>query len=268
MKRSLITMKTALLVAVLMLSVAACGGGGSRAAVGQADDAVRWLTKARSTLNAPDSVPTLRGAKVGRSAPRSNLDDLIRTAPKRQTDEVTTALTRLRALAAFDDTVRATAVSIDQSWTTVGDDMYVLSYEAAPSANERATNWLTTMGKQIVRDAACEIAWVQLTSPEQSTIYKLIDEGRSEPANSDSVRGLGKMSHKAAEGAIWEYAQTSFFKVFAPTRVVDWAYYAKGLYTKASDLVDENGTDTITHPDGTITRAFVYYARTCLRPPK
>jgi hypothetical protein len=181
---------------------------------------------------------------------------------------VTSALTRLRALAAFDDTVRATTVNIDQRWSTVGGDIDALSYEAAPSAYAQETAWLAAKGKQIVRDATCEIAWVQLTSPERSVISKLHEEGRFEPANSGSVRGLGNMSRKAAEDAIWGTARSSFLKAFVPASIVDWASYAKGLYTKANELVDEHGTEIITHPDGTITRAFVYYAHLCLGPPK
>jgi hypothetical protein len=257
---------------LLMLAVAACGGG--EEVVHQAPQASKWLSSALAALRGADEAPRLRGVSVGRftggvtrSRTGSSIDDLLKQAPRTPTAEEAAALARLRAIAAFDNAIKAAVTSVDQSWNDVELSVRLLSARSAPTANTRAVNWLTEKGKTIVRDASCELSWGQMTEDENTEVDDLVDTQGWQPANTQQADGISSMTQSAAIGAIRGNAKTSFYKIFFSPRVVDWYLYAKGLYDKAVKL-SPGGSKHIRHPDGTVTVAFVYYLRTCLRPPK
>jgi hypothetical protein len=97
-------------------------------------------------------------------------------------------------------------------------------------------------------------------------VYTLIHQGYQVTAVRE-VPGLWDMARKAAIDAIIGNAKAAYMKLFYPADLVDWFGYAQGLYDKAAELT-KDGTQTIAYPGGTVTRAYYYYARLCLAPPK
>jgi hypothetical protein len=75
------------------------------------------------------------------------------------------------------------------------------------------------------------------------------------------------MTRDAAVDAIISDAKAAYLKLLYPAGLVNWLGYAEGLCSKAAELISD-GTEIIVHPDGTVTRAYYYYARLCLAPPQ
>lgn len=256
------------MAALLTLSLSDC----STAAKEGAPQVSRWFADAKVFLSQADAAPRARGIELGGNKAVSSADDLLHRMPNAPTAEEATLATRLRAIAAFDQTV-ANTVSItntrlDTALSGVAADALVVTpASASPSLQTEITRHLTEHGKALLKDTACELTWSLMTTPEHDTVKTLVADNKWEPTNSNEVPGISEMAKEAATSTLTSAAQGAYLKLFTRADLVDWSFYSKGLYDKASKLIGD-GAEPISHPDGTLTKAFIYYARVCLSPPK
>ena len=158
----------------------------------------------------------------------------------------------------------ATASTADTNLATlaVGDlsEQAVVTITPGQIHDQIAT-LLKKHGNDVLKDTACDLAWAQMTQPEQTTAADMqwgTGYTRSE--------GLQHTTAEAAKSAIASKIKSLYLKSFTHPEAVEWYQYASGLYEKAQGLA-VNGSALIQGPNGSVTQALVYYARICMAPP-
>jgi hypothetical protein len=231
----------------------------------------KWVEEAQGLLHSQEAKPAIRAWVFGQKKAVTPLGDILKRAPTTPTAEEAATLQRLRQLAAYDADVSTAGDMLDSHVHAMPQrikfDAMLASVKVDSGIRTKVINHLTEHGQDIIKDTACELAWNQMTGEEHSEANSLIASGDATPTNSNQLAGVGSKAYAAAVDAIVDDAEKAFLKLSYPAKLVDWAAYAKGLYNKAGEL-QVDGRVTIPHPDGAITRAYVYYARLCLAPPK
>jgi hypothetical protein len=262
MRRSRVAL--AVLVVVLLTTAGSC----LREAKPVGQQASTWLPKVERYFSETRAQNVFQRLQLGDEAARARPQQLIKEAPKTLSPEETAALNRLRGLriyyATVDDAVRA----IEFRWTDVDTiAQTVTTNSLTVRVKPEVIDHLTQHAKSILRDVACGLAWKFMNPAEQQVVVdKLYGQGYTNTFV-DEIKGLASMTLQEAVNAIASAGTTAFLKIYNTAAVVDWGSYAYGLYEKGKSLVGD-GEQTITYPNGAASsRAMVYYARICLKPP-
>lgn len=147
--------------------------------------------------------------------------------------------------------------------TSTADDAVSAMITESPrnSFTPEAEQVLVESSKEILHDAACGLAW-DLMKPEEQAAAN--DSGYV--ASSDLIPQLANLSIEALIDAIAGFLQNRYLKLFSDADQVDWAFYGHNVYGNATELTGD-GANLLALPEATVTRAMVYYARLCLKPP-
>jgi hypothetical protein len=129
-------------------------------------------------------------------------------------------------------------------------------------------DWLRLHADAILREVGCDLAWNALSPDERDAEQKLTTSG-------ELLQTYGQRVETSAASAIEDAGRREFLSVFGARVVnaVDWVKYGKDVQGKATKLFGTNETATaeLQQPiyinGATYTRALVYYARACLKPP-
>jgi hypothetical protein len=243
---------------VLSLGAGGCGLLGKEAS--------RWGPDAAKVVDGAG--PGVNAIHLGDEAERTRINQLLRDAPKQPTADEAATLSQLNALNDFESAVdsvdgayRVRLSSADPAVPQVAQASLV-----APVPREEF-DFLVEQGRDILKDAACDLAWQLMQPDEQVAANGLYGSGytRAVPVTVDR---LETMTREVAVDAIANAARNGFLKQFFPTDTVDWFSYAEGLYGKAADLTSDGGARIAYPGHGWVTRAMVYYVRTCMVPPR
>lgn len=124
----------------------------------------------------------------------------------------------------------------------------------------------------ILHEISCDFVWTLLSPEEKDAEQALTTPGRS--GAGQLVRTYSQSVSTATADAIGAAGRRAFFSRFGAryTNAVDWVEYGKDVHDKATELFDERtiaDLQELIQIDGaTHTRALVYYARACLKPPR
>ncbi len=261
---------TGLVILLSGLIIVLAGCSGARSGAQEAPRVVGWLTRAERTAEEVKPGAVLRRVKAADQAQagRTQIDDLIRQAPRQPTAAEAAALQRLQALRAFYIAVNAAALKADAWQASLGPTLLALTDRTARiQLANRARVHLMEHGTSIARDAACDLVWSVMRAVERQMVRNELGPAGYQRVGADEVAGLESMTRNAAVDAIASNARTAFLKLFVRADVVDWVAYADGIYEKSDEFTEAAG-DLISHPDGSMTRAMVYYGRQCLAPPR
>jgi hypothetical protein len=195
---------------------------------------------------------------LGRSA-----DDLLRQAPR---PELLTA--QERAVLHQIVVLRDLRNLVDQVAAT--EDGFPREADAVAAATTRYSDvraYLTESGTEILKDAACDAAFTLMTPGEQGTV----DDSGQHRDVPDVIGG-------ATRDAVVSFGER-FVAGLLPGKnvlvLVKWRQWGDGILGKVQAVRDGLGgsielPSQIPNQAATaryVTRAFVYYARTCLAPP-
>jgi hypothetical protein len=240
-------------------------------------NAAKWISAGRNALrDAGEVAPELRGLKSPEHINQGTLDDLLKRLP-RSSGEVDDVAARLRVVAAYHTAVEAvvTKASVDQSLAdlflrTVADEG-----TAAVQAADRPTvaDRLAAHGKTILTEAACDLAWKQLELNEKTTANQFVTQ-QGYTLVFDEMPNFWRLglddAVRAINNAAWNDLRGILNRLVYPQLVlqaVAWVKYGNGIYDKASSFV-QDGSVHIPYLNNTyVTRAYIYYVRTCLKPP-
>lgn len=253
--------------ALILFTATACNGeavsSGGKVVVKEAPG---WIMDARSFLST-SHVGSDFGELTGTGA-RSKVTTLIDEAPKQSlTSEQSQALASLRAMQDF-------YVAVDDAGT-VAAARYAAADSAVPdiaSASSRvqlvqsAQDQLVKHGEDLLKDITCDVAWGMMMPQEQTTVNNEVTNNGYVRVVPQEIPGLEDMTREAAIGAIQSVAKANFLKLFASADAVNWYTYGSSLYDKAQEVTSD-GSTVISSPNGSLSRALVYYAKICLAPP-
>jgi hypothetical protein len=245
-------------VATATLLCGVVGGGEANAAPSAP---LAWLEEAAGLLG---KVRTI--TKVGNLAPstRAELDTLDRSVadviaraprPELRSADVNAVLEPLEASRNFQDVI-ARGNDLPGAVARSADDV-----ATASTVQQRIRERISEDGREILQDAACDAAF-NMMAPDEKKDTKA--SGWTDVVEDTGVDPVA--------GAADQYAQRQVAALFGPGAValVRWEQYGTGIEEKYDRLTgDFEGTVVNPDPNGrtVITRAFVYYARACLKPP-
>jgi hypothetical protein len=264
--------KLSVLAALLLLIASGCGGE-SQATTVQASQASRWLPRVQRFLSEIRSLTISERLQLADDAARARVmrlrvRHLIEEAPTTLTREETEALNDLWRIRNFYSNVADAVRDIDINWIVSKASVQKVATDAL-GANERPewVDYLTGHGGLILKDVVCNLAWELMQPDEQRVIVgELYDKGFTRGFVS-LIKDLASKTRDEAIQAIMAEAEASFVKLFVSASVVDWVFYATGLYDKGTE-VTADGNEMIIYPNGAVsTRAMLYYAKLCLSPP-
>jgi hypothetical protein len=246
------------------------GCGEVRGLLGGADEAAKWFPKAERVAAEAHGGSAFKSLRLGDDTGRARVGQLAEQAPKRLNPQQTQTLNELRALTAFyqsvDDAARAGPSRMAVAEATV-ERVARESYYAGVQPYAEFEAWLIRQGKSILKDVACDLAWKYMNAGERVSIRQDAYANGYRRIPADEVPDVELLAPAAAVDAIKGKLISAFEKKYAPAQIVDWFNYAKGLYGKADEVVND-GTVTIPYPNGpTVTRAFIYYVKICLALP-
>lgn len=254
-----------LTLVLLPLIAARCPGGASGG-----EQAAKWVPNAERAVSAARIPSVYKRLQLGDDAARARARSLVDDAPEvRPNTNEATVLTRITTLRDFYVSVDAAAAAIMRRWQdadAVVEGLVDGSVLPGAQPSTKFRDYLIRKTKAVLKDVTCDLAWKFMTVTEANTINaELYDKGYTRTATNE-VNGVAKMTEKAAVEAIRNAVIIDAAKFFIPGRVIAWGSYAFGLYGKAKGMV-EDGNTNIPHPNGAVTRAFVYYVRLCVQPP-
>jgi hypothetical protein len=222
-----------------------------------------WRQEAVGTVDLIQGISGMAGLARATSSElhelRRSTDDVIMRAPRAElrTDGDDVLLRQVTAARPF----QALVDEVDIARASFSSDAADAAASATPDQRVRAR--LTENGREILHDVACEAAYRSMT-PEEAVE---VDEVDWRPY----VRDLDV---EPVAGAIVRYAQRSVSGFFGreAVRLVRWDHYGQRMAEKISTF-DEGLGGTVHNPDPNSmfvfrTTASVYYARTCLLPPR
>lgn len=121
----------------------------------------------------------------------------------------------------------------------------------------------------ILHEIACDLVWTALSPDEEDAVQALTTQGRLVPSYGQRVA----TSTAAAIGAAGRFDIVARFGA-GVRDAVNWVEYGTDVRDKATDLFGPDETviaelrQRLPINGATYTRALVYHAHTCLRPPR
>ncbi|MCD2196172.1 hypothetical protein LQ327_22625 [Actinomycetospora endophytica] len=234
------------------LTLTACASGGAAASASlQTNAFTAWLEEAARV--ADEGVP--EGRVIAESKPLldapagvrpADLDHLLQSAPPPTVDPQVAPLVRTLKARQAATTLAASALTADNAGGAAID-----ATAAASTQYPQVEADLQTVGRDVVKDIACNALLDQLQPSEQQEA-----ENAGEPAWVQ----IGAPTVQAIE--------TVTAKRFSPEfgGLVEWSTWGYGIGKDADDIVSA-AANTATTPDATHAPAFYYYVRICLAPP-
>ncbi|MGW6447245.1 hypothetical protein [Lentzea sp. NPDC055074] len=217
-----------------------------------------WTSSADVVIQrAPVADDILRGS-TDLGTLGTEVDDLLRNAPKSSADQA-----KVGAL----ESMRRGLAEIQKIHQAADADQAIVQSQAQTAANSVRTGQsvkdeLAEAARDILKDVACDVAFSAMTDAEK--------KGSRVPRPQFSDAGEPTVE------AIVDYAARLLAGRFGTDVLTgaQWTQYGKTVYTKAIQKGDTNGDKILTGgeqlelPNWTGSRAFVYYARFCLAPPR
>ena len=251
---------TMVVIAALLGGSSACGAGLAPAAAaanfnaGWAQEAARLLSQFRPFVKVRALTPSTRAdiQRLGHS-----VDDVITRAPRPElrTPEIDAQLVALRAARDFQAVI-AGADNRRLSLVQAADEV-----AGASTGDQQLMAQLRKDGTDILQDAACDGAFSLMTPGEK--------DDTKQSGWTDYVQDVGVTP---VADAVNNYGQARIAGIFGPgaVRAVKWFQYGTGIEEKYGELSSGfSGPPVSLDPAANqlVTRAFVHYARMCLRPP-
>lgn len=217
-----------------------------------------WSGSADEVIQrAPAADDILRGS-TDLGSLGTQVDDVLRAAPKSGADRA-----KIDALTSMKRGLE----EIQKVHQAADADQTIVQSQAQAAADTVRTGQsvkekLAEAAHDILKDVACDVAFSAMTKAEkqgaQAPRPKFPDAG--EPTVEATV----------------DYAARLLAGRFGPGALTgaQWTQYGKSVYTKAIQKSDTNGDkilnggEQLELPGWTGSRAFVYYARFCLAPPR
>jgi hypothetical protein len=250
------------LLATLVATGILCHGPTSTASAAPALDA-GWQQEADRTVALLQRISRIavlaRSTDVELQELRRSTDVVIVQAPRAElrTEQDHAFVRHLAAARPFQAVVDDTDRTRASFWEDAG------AVSASATLDHRVRARLTENGRDILHDAVCEAAYGMMTDAEVAEVQ--------ETTWRPHVRDLDL---EPVAGAIIRYGQKSVSGFFGrgAVQLVSWDRFGRGMAEKIS-MYGEEMSGTVEDPDPHSmfvlrTRASVYYARTCLRPPR
>ncbi|SDF22078.1 hypothetical protein SAMN05660485_02915 [Blastococcus fimeti] len=254
-----------LLLVALLCSAAGCFRSAPSGGAGLIDD----LGRAASQADELAELGVVVGDDVAVPATRTRLGGLLDDVPDDPSAELAAAAQRARqaqaALDAAEDAL-AQAELAARELADSGDAAATAAVEeitGPPLERVRLRDQLAARGKEIVHEIACETAWDELKPAEQEQIDSALQEGS---VLLTYVNSLQANTESAVDDAVYRDIAAHWGERVAG--LVDWFQYGKGILEKATDLVGDDLDEPIVGLDVTMSRAWLYWARLCLAPPR
>ncbi|GGM75431.1 hypothetical protein GCM10011609_09200 [Lentzea pudingi] len=215
-----------------------------------------WSGSADEVIQrAPATDDILRGS-TDLGSLGTQVDDVLRAAPKSGADRA-----KIDALASMKRGLE----EIQEVQQAADADRTIVQSQAQAAADTVRTGQsvkekLAEAAHDILKDVACDVAFSAMTKAEK--------QGSPRPKFSDAGEPTVE--------AIVDYAARLLAGRFGPDALTgaQWTQYGKSVYTKVIQKGDTNGDkilnggEQLELPSWTGSRAFVYYARFCLAPPR
>jgi hypothetical protein len=240
-----------LLLAALVPTLTACGGGGK--AVGTwGDDVVRTLGRVRGNATSLDDVA--RGGRGAVDDAGNSLDDLARTAPQNRTAEQARLLDQLIQTRAALSLVGVAIGDAGRVAAALPDDAARI---ASQTARLNITDDLSRMSHRVLEDVLCDAAAALMLPAEQDGL----EQAGHQRVVPDVVDAAGQsiVNHVFQQLA-------GFLGGPVARNAVAWQQYADGILEKRNQYV-AGMQGLIQSPNWNVTRAYYYYARLCLAIP-
>lgn len=222
-----------------------------------------WLGSADNVLQSAPAAKDIGRGSSGFGSLRADADELLRNAPKSsgaEQAEIDARLASMRMLLKGLDEIEEINQGAVADRATVASQAQEAAntVPAVPALREK----LAEIAERILRDVTCDVVFSAMIEVEKA------QAGDPEAEFPDA----GKPTREA----IRNFAFQEVAKVFGTRAltIVQWMLYTNSVYDKVIEKGDTN-EDKIINNDEKIelpkwvgSRAFVYYSRFCLAPPK
>ncbi|WP_143467235.1 hypothetical protein [Lentzea kentuckyensis] len=222
-----------------------------------------WLSNADNVIQSAPAADDILHGSFNSGSLRADAEELLRNAPKSSgaeqaaIDARAASMAKLRNGLGEIERINQWAVE-DRRTVTRQAQVAANSVPATPTLRQK----LTEVAEQILRDVTCDVVFSAMIEAEKA-------------AAGDPTAEFPDAGKPAVE-AIRDFAIRAVSAKF-DSRVLtfaQWTLYANSVYVKViakgdrnEDKIVNNG-EKVELPNWVGTRAFVYYAKFCLAPPK
>lgn len=252
------------MLGAFLLMASGCVKGGEKAA----QTAPKWLPEAEQVYKASHGGSAFSKLKLSDEAARLKLSETISRVPAQRSTQEATALKQLVAISTFWKSVDEAARTVLARMSSADAEVPELANRSLRgSLEQQIYDFLVEQGRAVMKDVACDYAWVAMTGDEQDSVNQDFYGNGYVRIVEDDFREFPNLSDEMLVDAVKSKLESLRNKLVFPAELVDWYGYAKGLITKADELMSGRRT-LIVHPDNSVyTRAMIYYVKGCLRPP-
>jgi hypothetical protein len=238
-----------LLLIALVVTLTGCPGGSQ-----WVDDATRGLTNARRSVQSADDLA--HGGRAVLDDSTRTLDDLVQNAPDNLNSEQSRIITQITQTKLAIAQARLAIVTADNAAAALPQDAADVAAAATSQADAQIT--LTDVTRTVLQDVACDIAIDHLSREEKDEL------------EADGQRRLVPDVVEPTAESVMNYADRELARLVGGRylhQFVAWRQYANSFLEKRDQYI-AGVQGVIESPTWTVTRAYYYYARLCLKPPR